>query len=138
MYIEFNEETVLPQADNPSIFLSDLCFSMEIIQKHLENVPRSNKPAADGIPPVPGISIPAKNGIGIETFGIGIEVLTNTWVRYWYWYWVNTRVLKLKLKLSNSNSNFQTFRFQTQYQTKLHYIVKLKPELKLTKKVLTV
>ena len=52
VYIESNEETVLPQADNPSIFLSDLCFSVEIIQKYLENVPRSNKPAADGIPPV--------------------------------------------------------------------------------------
>ena len=52
VYIETNEETVLPQADNPSIFLSDLCFSVEIVQKYLENVPRSNKPAADGIPPV--------------------------------------------------------------------------------------
>ena len=48
------------------------------------------------------------------------------------------RVLKLKLKLSKSNSYFPTFRFQTQIQIKLHYFVKLKPNLKFTKKVQTV
>ena len=52
VYIKSNEETDLPQADNPSIFLSDLHFSVEIIQKYIEKAPRSNKPAADGIPPV--------------------------------------------------------------------------------------
>ena len=41
-----------PKLITPQFFLSDLRFSVEIIQNDLENVPRSNKPAADGIPPV--------------------------------------------------------------------------------------
>ena len=52
VYIKSIEETVLPEAENPSIFLSDLQLSVEIIHKYLEKVPRSSKPAADGIPPI--------------------------------------------------------------------------------------
>ena len=51
VYIESNEETALSQDEDPSIFLIDLHFAVEIIQKYLD-VRRSKRPTADEIPPV--------------------------------------------------------------------------------------
>ena len=79
-----------PNGIKPSDHLSDPCNSIkrfDICPFDQKNSTYSQPPANESILQA-GISIPAENGIGIETFGIGIEVFTNTWVRYWYW--VNT------------------------------------------------